>query len=294
MSQSILTGRGSQTLIRPDAAGRRFEVGLLDVLAAAGISRTCLAYAPGLRLTVEHAGPAIRLRRTSDGAERDFTPEEVQGPVAGASEAALWAGASAFSIVQLYTQGRYAGQPVHLAQTTPSAQPLLDGSGRAVRSSGSVSPSRWLGASPPVVTARTLYVLGWLLSVPGINERIAGTSSSMASWQANAGSPVWRWRGSNLTTIGGDCTRPAILVARLSAGVTTVRVVQAGYDSGIVAPSTASGALGAGSLGLHAGQANGAIPSSSRVPLVLSWPEAHTDAQIDAIVAIIRRVYPLA
>ena len=85
--------------------------------AADRVTRT-VAYSMR-RIRTGYTGPAVRIRRSSDSAESDFTPEQIQN---GAM--ASWVGSGNDGFIRTWYD--HSGNGLHAEQTTASLQPKID------------------------------------------------------------------------------------------------------------------------------------------------------------------------
>lgn len=106
----------SPRLLRPRASGRY----LLNSDAMGAIAAYSLR-----RLSSTYTGPAVRIRRSNDNAEADFTPEEIANGTLTA-----WVGAGNNGLVR--TMHDQTGNGNHLQQTTAANQMVLVSSGSLV------------------------------------------------------------------------------------------------------------------------------------------------------------------
>lgn len=106
----------SPRLLRPRASGRY----LLNSDALGAVAGYSLR-----RLSSTYTGPAVRIRRSNDNAEADFTPEEIANGTLTA-----WVGAGNNGLVR--TMHDQTGNGNHLQQTTAADQMVLVSSGSLV------------------------------------------------------------------------------------------------------------------------------------------------------------------
>lgn len=140
------------------AQGGGATVPMLDKLAPADYSAAVGAWS-FRRLRAAYAGPLIRIRRTSDDVEQDFTG----ATTVSATEIATFLGASSGAVVRIYdqvgannlTQSTKTSQPIYIATGIAGAKPAGDFNGTSHNLGANGVAASFTGGNRPI-TALTV------------------------------------------------------------------------------------------------------------------------------------------
>jgi len=216
-------------LLRPTARGF-----LLDTVGAGAYA----AYSVR-RLSSSYTGAAVRVRRSNDNAEADFSPEEI-------GSIAAWVGAGNNGFVRTWYD--QTGNARHAEQSTSGAQPRLVGSG-TLETSGPRPVLRFFNSrgdvlSMPLTGHAVLDVYGmWLIedAVYAVFHNVAigsrfffcasNSPGALPHASVGVGSPAYYANGSLLVSPDRIAIRDAFLNVRRTFAVLNTRTDDAQWGA---------------------------------------------------------------